>query len=263
MSFLIWYMSVSVCVLPLVFHHFISRVAYLHKSSPQTNKASVFNVHTPNTQTQRDKHEHNMSFVKGGFGLVSICIPKNGRSLTCRGFQAAICKRLEMQFRKQNRLLFSIGKSKSFVCHLVRVNCGPCWATGTENDVTNREMRILIHYTNRIRWLRLFLCIPIGLTHQLFKSFANRQQDQRAFRGFSMHPQCAQFSSAVSYIICRILTDFRYFELLKWCPEISLMKPIPSPSATSKRTNSILKFLFNGLQWQVMLPHLLMPMWGL
>lgn len=48
--------------LPLVFHDLMSSI-YLHESSPQTNKASVCNT-----------HNHNMSFVKGGFGLAYICI---------------------------------------------------------------------------------------------------------------------------------------------------------------------------------------------
>lgn len=193
-------------------------------------------THTPNIHREGDKHKHNMSFVKGGFGLVSICMPKNGRSLTCRGYQAAICKRLEMQFRKQNRFLFSIGKSKSFVCHLIRVNCGPCWATGTENDVTNREMRILIHYTNHtyILWLRLFLCIPMAWR----TSFPNLSQTDCKAKEHWGAFQCIRsvLNSVRLYVfICRFPL-FRASQMMSW-------------NLT--------------YEWQVMLPYLLMPMWGL
>lgn len=151
--------------------------------------------------------------------------------LCCRKFVDPLANDTRYFPRMKIQCSFQLNsKMVLFLSTLLRHYGSSCWATGTEDDVPKQRIDSL----QTVVWLRLSL-YSHGLSHQLFKSFTNRQPDRWALG---------------RWIICSFPTDFYHFKAFKWCPEISLMKPIPN-SPKIRNVPILLKVVLNGFEWQV------------
>lgn len=151
-------------------------------------------------------------------------------------------------------IIFQGWKSSAVLNWIVKWFCFPrlCWGI-TVVTVEQLAPKMMCQKRELIHCKQSYgcdcLCIPMAC-HTSSSNLSQTDNQTDEYWDFSIHPTFSNVEFSWRWIICSFRTDFYHFKAFKWCPEISLMKPIPNLPKI-RNVPILWKVILNGFEWQV------------